>query len=232
MYRAVLEAKKKKPVVASMGDVAASGGYYAAMGADEIWALPTTLTGSIGVFFIKPALKGLAESLGANQVSIHRGAMGAALDIYQPWTDAERASVQKWIDDFYLTFTTEAAKSRHTTQAKIDAVARGHVWSGQDALAHGLIDHLGGLAQAIDAARTRANIPAGEPVDVTITNYGSGAINGLLGSSALGQAVGAIKIDNPSPISIPAPMLDLAAQLKSLGVVGVQTRLEYDLKVE
>ena len=112
MYRAVLEAKKKKPVIASMGDVAASSGYYVAMGADEIVASPTTLTGSIGAFFAKPAIKKLAEDFGATQISIQRGKLAGITDTFDPCTPDQRKAAQKWIDDFYDSFITEVAASR------------------------------------------------------------------------------------------------------------------------
>ena len=156
MYRAVLEAKKKKPVIASMGDVAASGGYYVAMGADEIVASPTTLTGSIGVFFAKPAIKRLAEDFGTTQISISRGKLAGITDTFDPWTDDQRVAAQKWIDDFYDSFITEVASSRKMQKDAVDAVARGRVWSGEDAKAKGLVDQLGGLMDAIARAKEKS----------------------------------------------------------------------------
>jgi len=170
MYRAVLEAKKKKPVVASMGDKAASGGYYAAMAAQEIYASPTTLTGSIGVFFIKPALGELLGTLGVTAQVLTRGKFADFSSELRPWTPEERQVAQKWVDAFYDGFITEAAASRGTTKEKIDAVARGRIWSGADARARGLVDQLGGLHDAIAAARRRAGIPPGEAVD--LVEYG------------------------------------------------------------
>ncbi len=148
MYRAVLEAKKRKPVIASMGDVAASGGYYVAMGADEILADPTTITGSIGVFYLKPALKGLlGDKLGVNRESISRAPLADLMDPWRPWTPEEQTAVQAWVDATYDDFITYVAEARKLDKEKVDAIARGRVWSGQDAHARGLVDQLGGFAR-------------------------------------------------------------------------------------
>ncbi len=161
MYRSVLRARTRKPVVATMGDAAASGGYYAAMGADWVLAEPTTLTGSIGVFVLKPALEGLGKKLGINVETLKRGPLADILGLYSPWTPAEQAAAQRWVDAFYDDFVDEVARSRQMTPAQVDAVARGRIWSGEDAKARGLVDALGGLPEAIAEARRRAGVPEG-----------------------------------------------------------------------
>src|SRR5262249_27466063 len=143
MYRAMLEAKKTKPVIASMGNVAASGGYYASMGADQIYAEPTTVTGSIGVFFIKPVAKNLAEKLGVHHETIKRGELSNITGLLDPWTPQERAAAQKWVNGFYDSFITEVAASRRMSKEQVDRIARGRVWSGEDAKARGLVDEMG-----------------------------------------------------------------------------------------
>jgi protease-4 len=169
MYHAVLEAKKTKPVIASMGDVAASGGYYAAMGADEIWASPTTLTGSIGVYYLKPALRGLlGDKLGVNQETITRAPLANVLNTWGPWTEAEQKAVQAWVDSAYDDFITQVAASRNLEKAKVDTIARGRVWSGTAARERGLVDSLGGLMDAVEAARKRAGVPPGEELDLVV----------------------------------------------------------------
>ena len=224
MYRAVVEAKKKKPVVASMGDVAASGGYYVAMGGDEVFASPTTLTGSIGVFFAKPAIRGLAERLGVSQVSVARGKLAGVTDLYDPWTPEQRAAAQRWVDDAYDTFITEVASSRKMPKEAVDRVARGRVWSGSDALARGLVDHLGGLWDAVAAARARAKIE-NEDYEVTVVqNGGLGALVGAAAPSAL--------LELPLPAPAYPPFLDtLARQLGPsawlLDTAQPQARLEW-----
>src|SRR5262249_26838263 len=96
MYRAVLRARQRKVVVASMGDTAASGGYYAAVGAESVWAEPTTLTGSIGVFVLKPGLEGLGKKLGIHVDTLQRGPLANILGYYKPWTKEEQAAAQRW----------------------------------------------------------------------------------------------------------------------------------------
>ena len=186
MYRAVLEAKKHKPVIASMGDVAASGGYYTAMGADEIWASPTTLTGSIGVFYFKPALRGLlGDKLGVNQETITRAPLADVLDPWKPWTEAERKAVQAWVDAAYDDFITQVAASRKLDKAKVDAVARGRVWAGTAAREHGLVDSMGGLVDAVEAARKRAKVPAGEELDLVVMGDARGLFSSLGGEPGI-----------------------------------------------
>lgn len=206
MYRAVLEARAKKPVVASMGDKAASGGYYAAMGAQEIYASPATLTGSIGVFFIKPALGDLLNTLGVTSQVLTRGKYADFSSEFHPWTPDERQLAQRWVDAFYDGFITEAAKSRGTSKDRIDAVARGRIWSGADAKSRGLVDQLGGLHDAVAAARRRAGIPAGEVVDLVELGSPHSAL------SALGGEEGVLAAVLPEP---PPPPL---ARLLDLGV--------------
>ncbi|WP_434381715.1 signal peptide peptidase SppA [Melittangium boletus] len=178
MYRAVLEARKHKPVIASMGDVAASGGYYAAMGADEIWALPTTLTGSIGVFYLKPALQGLlGDKLGVSQETIGRAPMPDLVNLWRPWTDAEREAMQGWVNAAYDDFITQVATSRKLDKEKVDTLARGRVWTGSAAHARGLVDQMGGLVEALASARARARVPQWEELDVEVVAEPSGFLS-------------------------------------------------------
>jgi protease-4 len=178
MYRAVLEARKKKPVIASMGDVAASGGYYASMGAHEIFALPTTITGSIGVFYIKPAVQQLGQSLGVSREVISRAPLGDMFSIWSPWTPEQQAAAQAWVDASYDTFITQVAQSRGMEKPKVDAIARGRVWAGKTAHELGLVDQLGGLPEAMASARKRAGVPEDEELDLVV--YGEP--RGLLAS--------------------------------------------------
>lgn len=232
MYRAVLQAKKKKPIVASMGDAAASGGYYVAMGADEIWANPTTLTGSIGVFYAKPAIKNFANKYGVTQESIARGKLAGVADFFEPWTDDQRAAAQRWIDDFYDTFITEVAASRKMKKEDVDAVARGRVWSGKDAKAKGLVDQLGGLMEAVRAAKVKGGIAEGDDDFQLAIMQASGSLVGSL----LGLTAPSV-LEQPVPTQTPLPEA-LNPVLKQLGPHGwlfgppaVQARLEYDVEL-
>ncbi|MBK7860036.1 MAG: signal peptide peptidase SppA [Archangiaceae bacterium] len=232
MYRAVLQARKRKPVVASMGDVAASGGYYVSMGADEIWAGEGTITGSIGVFYLKPAVKELAEKLGVNQVSIGRGELAGISGLYEPWSDKQREAAQKWVDSFYDTFISEAATSRHTTKEAIHQVAQGRVWSGADAKAHGLVDRLGGLADAIASAKARANLSESADLDVVVYGGSGGLLGSVLNSSAYGRALKTAEVEQPAA---PTALQKLS---RALGVAawqlepGVKAHLGYVLEVQ
>jgi protease IV len=176
LYRAVVQARKDKPVIASMGDVAASGGYMAAMGADEILASPSTLTGSIGVFLIKPSAEGLASKLGIHREALVRGPHANLFDLVKPWSEEDRALAQKWVDASYDGFITEVAKNRKRDKAQIDGVARGRIWAGEDAKDRGLVDTFGGLWEAIEAAKSRAGIPAHEDVEWEIVSEPQGPL--------------------------------------------------------
>ncbi len=228
MYRAVLEAKKKKPVVASMGDVAASGGYYVAMGADEIFASPTTLTGSIGIFFAKPGVKKLANSVGITQESIARGKLSGITDLFDPWTEEQRAVAQKWVEASYDVFITEVAASRKLTKEAVDAVARGRVWSGEDAKAKGLVNKLGGLMDAIASAKVQAGAED-EELDVVVYQRGGGLLSGLLSVSAPSV------LEATLPSQLPAGVEALARQVEPhawlLEPPKVQARMEYTVDV-
>lgn len=233
MYRAVLAARKKKPVVASMGDAAASGGYYVAMGAEEIWANPTTLTGSIGVFYAKPAIKGFANKYGVSQEAITRGKLAGVADFFEPWTDEQRAAAQRWIDDFYDTFITEVASSRKMKKEDVDAVARGRVWSGKDAKARGLVDHLGGLMEAVRSARLKAGFAEDDEDYQLSIIQSSGSLLGSLIGVAAPQSLLEQPLPNPTPI--PTAFEPIVKQLGPhgwlFGPPGVQARLEYDIQL-
>ena len=157
-----------KPIVASMSDLGASGGYYIAMGADAIVAQPATLTGSIGVVFGKFTTGGTYEKLG---VGIEPVSEGRFAEIYSPVTrfsEAERAKVQEHVDAIYEQFVTKAAEGRQTTRDRLHEVAQGRVWTGRQALEHGLIDEVGGLARAIALAKEKAGIDPGDEVELVI----------------------------------------------------------------
>jgi protease-4 len=157
---------KKKPLVISMSDLAASGGYYMAMTGDTIIAYPETETGSIGVVFGKPNLRGLYEKLGISKDGVQRGRHAAIDSDYTPLTDEERAILKAGIDETYRDFVTKVAEARKRPYAEIDPVAQGRVWLGSQAKDRGLVDQLGGLETALEAVRKKANLPAGEAVRI------------------------------------------------------------------
>ncbi len=153
-----------KPVVVSMGDIAASGGYYIACPADVIVALPATLTGSIGVFAGKFVLNGLLERAGLSRDTVQQGARALMYSFRQGFSEDERARFAVTIEAIYDDFVAKVAAGRKRPVAEIDAVARGRVWTGRDALDAGLVDELGGLRDAVRIARERANLPEDAPV--------------------------------------------------------------------
>jgi protease-4 len=168
IWRELVRAReeKKKPVIASMGDVAASGGYYVAAGADEIFAGPATLTGSIGVFVGHFDASELFGKLGLNLVTLKRG---ASADLFNPnrgLDAAERKTLQAWVDDFYATFVDRVAEARNLSRDQVDAVARGRVWTGAQALDRKLVDRLGGFEDALAEAKRRSGLDADADVDL------------------------------------------------------------------
>jgi protease-4 len=155
-----------KPVVVSMGDVAASGGYYIAMAADAIVAQPGTLTGSIGVIMGKPVFEEAFERAGitTDSVSVGRGANMFALA--RPFSEDDWERINAWLDAIYRDFTEKAASGRRMTAEQMDQVARGRVWTGADAAQNGLVDELGGMTVAAEIARRRAGLPADAPLRI------------------------------------------------------------------
>jgi protease-4 len=155
-----------KPVIASMGDIAASGGYLAAVRADVIVAQPTTITASIGVFTIWPVASELLASLGVKVERISIGANAGMYSTFQPPTTAQRAIVSRELDTVYREFTRQVSESRKLTGARLDAAARGRVFSGVDAKRAGLVDELGGLQLALSIAKAKAGIEETRQVEI------------------------------------------------------------------
>jgi protease IV len=152
IWREVEIAKEKKPVVVSMGNVAASGGYYIAAGADKIFAEPTTITGSIGVFGTIPNIKGLSDNIGINAEQVGTNKNSVEYSLFEPMSDTFRSVIQESIEEIYETFLDRVAQGRNITIAQADSLAQGRVWSGVDAKKIGLVDELGNLDDAIAAA--------------------------------------------------------------------------------
>lgn len=165
MWNALENAKAKKPVVVSMSDVAASGGYYIACNANKIVAEPSTVTGSIGLFLGKPVVKGLYNWLGVSNEYVTRGNNAGIFKETEHWTDAER---KKMYDQAHATyfdnFVVKVAKGRGMAPDAVDAIGQGHVWTGTQGKANGLVDEFGGLEKAIDIAKQLANLPADKDV--------------------------------------------------------------------
>jgi protease-4 len=168
IWREVMLTREVKPVVASMSDVAASGGYYIAMPAHAIVAQPATLTGSIGVVMLKFVIDGTLKKLGMNLEGVTNGRFA---DLYSPvraFTVEERAKIREQMQATYDTFVEKAAAGRNTTPERIDAVGQGRVWTGKQAKEVGLVDELGGLDRALVIAKQRAKLAPDAEVEVVV----------------------------------------------------------------
>ena len=164
MWRAMNRLAKKKPIVISMADEAASGGYYMAMSGSPIIAYPGTLTGSIGVVFGKPDLHGLYDKLGVTKDTVSRGRFALIDSDYAPLSPEERAKLREGIDSTYEDFLDKVASSRKKPVSAIEPVAQGRVWLGNQAKANGLVDEMGGIDSAVTKIRQLAHIPSSAPV--------------------------------------------------------------------
>jgi len=165
IWREVVRARETgTPVIVSMGDVAASGGYFISMAADAIVAQPGTVTGSIGVLTGKPVTASLLERVGITTDSVTEGAHADMFTTTRPFSKDEWSKINSWLDRIYADFTGKVASGRNMTPAQVHEVARGRVWTGADAAANGLVDHLGGLDDAVALARRKAMLPDSAPL--------------------------------------------------------------------
>ncbi len=168
MWRAMNALKKKKPVVISMSDAAASGGYYMAMSGDPIVAYPGTETGSIGVVFGKPNLHGLYDKIGISKDYVSRGKFALIESDYQPLTEAGRQKLRQGIEADYEDFVAKVAAARRKPVSEIEPVAQGRVWLGDQAKEHGLVDELGGIDRALELVKKKAGIPSTSNVNLVL----------------------------------------------------------------
>jgi len=168
MWREMSLLSRKQPVVISMSDVAASGGYDMAMTGDAIVAYPQTETGSIGVVFGKPNLHGLYDKLGITKDAVERGKHADVESDYTPLTPEEREMLRRGIDESYRDFVNRVANARHRSFNQIEPLAQGRVWLGDQAKERGLVDELGGLDTAIDLVKQKAKIPVAERVNLVM----------------------------------------------------------------
>ncbi|MEJ7577819.1 MAG: signal peptide peptidase SppA [Pyrinomonadaceae bacterium] len=172
VWQAVEEAKKKKPVVVSMSDVAASGGYYIATNANRIVAHPSTITGSIGIYAGKPVMKGFYDWIGVSSEYTLRGKNAGMYRETEPFTPEERAKFESMIGDFYYNaFLPKVAQGRGRTTEYVDSIAQGRVWTGTQGRERGLVDEFGGMERAIEVAKELAKIPADKSVRRVVLPY-------------------------------------------------------------
>lgn len=225
IWREMVLAKEKMPVVVSMGDVAASGGYYISCQSDRIFAQPNTITGSIGVFGVLPNIsKPLEEKLGitVDRAYTNRPSM---MTITRALTDEEYSIVQESVDDIYMDFKQKVADGRPSLDvAGVDSIGQGRVWAGTDALNNGLVDELGGIDDAVAYAAEKAEIS-----DVKIDVYPKSEDNKL--NEILEQ------FDIDASVSVYSPLAQKVANFmnaveKATAAEGIQARLPYDITVE
>ena len=189
IWRALRRAAERKPVIASLGAVAASGGYYAASACQEIYADPTTVTGSIGIFFGKGDFSPLAERLGVHVEPLSRGRRAGADSLWRPFSADERSVLADKIRIWYRLFLRRVAEGRRMDVSRVHELAQGRIWSGDAARALGLVDHLGGFAAAMARARELGGLAADSPVALapnrptTLLDYLLGDANPVASSS-------------------------------------------------
>ena len=164
MWRELKLLAKAKPLIVSMGTVAASGGYYVASASKNIFALPLTITGSIGIFYGKADVSGLFAKIGVTVDTYKTAPRADAESLFRGFTPEEERELERKVDQFYGTFLDRVSEGRGMSKEQIDAVGRGRVWTGQQAIDRHLVDHLGGLREALAAARAAANLPDDVPI--------------------------------------------------------------------
>jgi len=151
-----------------MGSVAGSGGYFVAMPADKIVAHPGTITGSIGVLTIKPLLNGMWEKIGLSWDNIHTSQNGTVWSTNHDYTPAQWERFQAWLDRVYEDFTTKVADGRNMTHERVREIAKGRIWSGEDALELGLVDELGGFNTALRLIREALDLEEDAPLKLSV----------------------------------------------------------------
>ena len=216
MHRAIGRAAERKPLVVSFGDVAASGGYYAGCAAPTILAEPGTITGSIGIWTGKLVFTELLEKLGVHREVLQRGAHAAILSMDRPWTAAERDLVRDRLQELYDLFVQRVAEGRGRLVEEIEPVAQGRVWLGSDALAHGLVDELGGAREALGKLNEALGRHAARYLP--LRHYPKQTLLSRLGLGATAAAPGSAPEpeDPPPTIALPAPLEAAARALAPL----------------
>lgn len=221
IWRQVVELKKVKPIVVSMGDVAASGGYYISCAANKIVAEPNTLTGSIGIFGIYPNVTGLFDKLSLTTDIVKTNTYADLGDMSRPMREDEKVLIQSFVERGYDTFLTRCADGRNMSKEAINEIGQGRVWTGEQAKERGLIDELGGINKAIETAASLANLS-----DYSLT-YVSGTKD--FWKEFIEKQLGEVKVS-----IVKSVLGDEYEYFKTLNnvksTIGVQARLPYDVK--
>lgn len=216
IWREVVRARQAgKPVIVSMGAVAGSGGYFVAMPADKIVAQPGTITGSIGVLGGKMLTKGLWDKVGLSFDEVHSGAHANMFDGYSDFTPEEWARFQSWLDRVYADFTSKVAEGRRLPKERVLEIAKGRIWTGEDAKAIGLVDELGGYQVALRLAKQAAKIPEAESIELRVYPRGKTKIEAI---EALLAGDERENSEQQAMAQILATFRPLARKLKALGL--------------
>jgi protease-4 len=226
IWRELQLTRKEKPVVVSLSDLAASGGYYLAVGGDKILAEPSTITGSIGVFATVPNISGLSDKIGINaeQVGTHRFSMDYSF--FEPMREDFREILREGIEKTYETFLQRVADGRQMPVPRVDSLARGRVWSGAEALENGLVDELGGMDKALDLAAEMAGISSYRIKSLPRYKSGLERLMDDLGGTQMGS-------DGWIEAELGADWLQTLRELKNmLRQEGIQARLPFTLKIK
>jgi protease-4 len=230
IWRAVAELKARKPVVVSMSDVAASGGYYIASGATRIFALEDTLTGSIGVVGGKLAARGALARIGVNTFPVGRGKRATMTASLGPWTDDERAAVRNTMEAVYQVFVGRVAQGRGKTPADIEPIAQGRVWTGARARELGLVDEIGGLDAALAEARKLGGVDPATGLEIyppapTLRDLvtGFGQVQAPLGVAAesTATALHALAAVDPPVAAATERLIELVVSFRSSTIQAV-----------
>jgi protease-4 len=210
VWNATQRARAKKPVVVSFSDVAASGGYYVACGADAIVAQPGTITGSIGVLAIRPVIRRLYEKLGVGFEAVLRGEHADVFALSQPLDPASRAWLGAEIEETYQLFLDRVTAGRELDRAAVDAVARGRVWTGEQAAKHGLVDGLGGLHGAVAAVREKLGLAPDADLELVVYPPPRPL------AEDLAQLLQGARASAPLPIPLPRALREALAWIETL----------------
>ena len=226
IWREVVKTKAEKPIVVSMGDLAASGGYYIACAANYIVAQHNTITGSIGVFGMFPNTKSfLNNKIGVNVEVVSTNAHSDALGIFRPMDEVERATMQRNVNHTYDVFLTRVADGRNLTKEKVDSIGQGRVWSGIDALELGLVDTLGNLNVAINKAADLAGISKYTLKDYPVLkDFYTELSESFLENMMIKH------IKNSTYLQYAMPYLEAMKTAKQ--IEGIQTRLPYQITIQ
>lgn len=227
IWREVILAKAAKPLVVSMGDLAASGGYYIACAADKIYAQPNTITGSIGVFGVIPNFGPMLEDkVGITTSIVETNEHSASMSVLNALSEEEKLIVQQGVDDIYLDFTTKVAEGRGMTQPDVDSIGQGRVWAGTDAVSIGLVDELGGIDDALNFAAEKAGVKSGA-IKVKVYPESNNKLMELLTQLEMMEE----QKDEESLLK--QKMIKLLETMETVSSMkGMQVRLPYEVTIE